>query len=173
MMRTFSRVAAVVLVLLPLNACHDEPLELSSGASAVSPQASVSGGPNDVAAIQQIVNTFDATWGSDPVTYAGQYADADFISPDGTNLTSAAAITALYTFLFTVVFGGSTRTSTIRQLTFLTGTVAVLDINAQVTGFGPPGTIARAREKNILLKRAGEWRIVQHQQTLLGAGVSF
>jgi len=160
-------------------ACHDEPLQLDAGAAAVAPQANVSGGPNDIAAIQQIVNTFDQTWGSDPVAYAAQYADADFIGPTGANLTTPAQITALYTFLFNGVFAGSTRTSTIRNLTFLTGTLAVLDIDARVTGFSalPPGVvpwapgIVRAREKNILQKRGGEWRIIQHQQTSVAPGV--
>ena len=179
MIRTLSKVAAVALVLFGTGACKDEPLDVSYGASRIAPQADVRGGPNDVEAIEQIVNTFDQTWGSDPVTYASQYAAADFVGPNGANLTSAAAITGLYTFLFNTVFAGSTRTSTIRNLTFLTGTIAVLDIDAQVTGFGalPPGVvpwapgIIRAREKNILIKRGCEWQIVLHQQTAVAPGV--
>ena len=81
-------------------------------------------------------------------------------------------------FIFTVVFPGTTRRSTIRNLTFLTGTIAVLNIDARVTGFGAlaPGQvpwqpgIIRALEKNVLVKRSGEWRIVQHQQTIAAPG---
>jgi len=179
MPRLIPRISSALLVLFAATACNDEPLQVSSGAGALAPQANVSGGPNDIAAIQQIVNTFDQTWGSDAVTYAGQYADADFVGPTGANLTSPAQITGLYTFLFTNVFGGTTRQSTIRNLTFLTGTLAVLDIDARVTGFTtlPPGVvpwapgIVRAREKNILMKRGGEWSIIQHQQTTVAPGV--
>jgi hypothetical protein len=94
-------------------------------------------------------------------------------------LTAPAAITALSTTIVTFALPGTTRESTIRNLTFLTGTVAVLDIEARVTGFtspppgvvpGQPGVI-RALEKNILLKRSGQWSIVQHQQTAVAPGV--
>jgi hypothetical protein len=90
-------------------------------------------------------------------------------------LTDPAAITGLYTALFTFVFPNTTRRSSIRNLTFLTGRIAVLDIDTRVKGFEslPPGIVPwrprvlRALEKNVLVKRRGEWRIVQHQQTLL------
>ena len=137
---------------------------------------SVSGSPGDRQAIQQIVDTFDATWAVDAAAYAAQYAHADWVGPNGANLNTAADILQVYVSIFPL-FAGSTRQSTIRALTFLTGTVAVLDIDARVTGNFPPfiptwqpNTI-RALEKNILVKRAGEWRIVQHQQTPVAAGV--
>jgi hypothetical protein len=44
----------------------------------------------------------------------------------------------------------------------------VLDIDA--TGSARRQVI-QAREKNILIKRGGEWQIVQHRQVPLGAGV--
>jgi hypothetical protein len=55
--------------------------------------------------------------------------------------------------------------------------VAVLDIDTRITGALPPFVtpwqpgIVRALEKNILIKRGGEWRIVQHQQVLVAPGV--
>ena len=119
----------------------------------------VTGSPGDVEAMQRIINTFDQTWGNDAVTYAAQYGNVtDWVGPDGTVLNNSADITALYTFLFTI-FAGTTRTSEIRNLTFISGTVAVLDIETVVAGVG------QARERNVLIKRAGEWRIVLHQQT--------
>jgi hypothetical protein len=142
-------------------------------------QASVTGSPRDVAAINQIVARFDSAWGADAVTYAGQYAGADFVGPDGGVMTDPAAILGLYTFLFDVIFPGTTRQSTIRNLTFLTGTLAVVDIDTRVTGYevAPPGVvewapgIIRAREKNILQKRGSQWQIIQHQQVLVAPGV--
>ncbi|HEX6105891.1 MAG TPA: nuclear transport factor 2 family protein [Gemmatimonadales bacterium] len=127
----------------------------------------MSGGPRDRSAIQEIVTTFDEAWtDGDPVRYAAQYAGAEWVGPDGTILTDPAAITQLYQFVIGVLFPGTTRESTIRHLTFLTGTVAVLDISTQVTGAGGV-VLARALEKNILIKRGGVWSIVQHQQVLV------
>jgi hypothetical protein len=154
------KLAAIVLAMTFASGAYDESLTVSGMTPAA--QAGVTGSPRDVEAIQQIVNTFDRTWGSDPVTYAAQYGSViDWVGPTGTILNDPDAITALYTFLFTNVFAGTTRISTIRNLTFLSGTIAVLDIETQVVGF------ARALEKNVLIKRAGEWRILLHQQTLV------
>ena len=153
-------IGAVALAITFVGGSVVEPLTVGRMASAA--QANVPGSPRDVEAIQQIVTTFDETWGSDPVTYAAQYGSVtDWVGPTGTVLNDPAAITALYTFLFTNVFEGTTRISTIRNLTFLSGTIAVLDIQTEVVGF------ARALEKNVLIKRAGEWRILLHQQTLI------
>ena len=168
---------AAALFLIATNGCSDAMT--TEGEAGAEVQASVTGGPRDVAAITRIVTTFDQAWGSDAVTYAGQYAGADFVGPDGGVMTDPAAIAGLYGFLFSVVFPGTVRESTIRRLTFLTGTLAVLDIDTQVTGYDslPPGVlewapgIIRAREKNILQKRGGSWRIIQHQQVLVAPGV--
>jgi hypothetical protein len=152
------QIGAIVLAMTFASGC-DEPVAVG-GVTAPEALASVTGSPRDAEAIQQIVTTFDQTWGSDPVTYAAQYGSIiDWVSPNGVIINDPAAITALYTNLFNGFFAGTTRVSTIRKLTFLTGTVAVLDIEAEVVG------IARALEKNVIVKRAGEWRILLHQQT--------
>jgi hypothetical protein len=179
-MKARSRIIPVILALAV--ACSDTPT--ASGGPDPTPEMarlSVSGSPRDIAAIEQIVATFDQTWGdaSQAATYAGQYAGAEWVGPTGLVLTDLAAITSLYTAIFTFALPGTTRESTIRSLTFLTGTVAVLDIDTRVTGFTspPPGVVPwqpgviRAREKNILLKRSGQWSIVQHQQTSVAPGV--
>lgn len=177
--RTCTKAVSLWLVLFALSGCRDQPLPPTDGAVPLVPQEDVRGSPIDIAEIEETVNTLDRAWGSDPVTYAGVYAEADFVSPIGANLTTPEQITALYTFLFNNVFAGTTRRSTIRKLTFLTGTLAVLDIDARVTGFTslPPGVvpwqpgIVRALEKNVLVKRGGQWTIVQHQATSVAPGV--
>ena len=168
-----TRIGLVLLTISAVTGCKDEPLtatsitDLNEGSvSAI--QANVTGSPVDRAEIQQIVTTFDQAWtAGDAVTYAGQYAGAEWVGPTGTVLTDPGAITGLYTFLFAVALQGTTRQSTIRNLTFLTGTIAVLDIDTRVTGTGLPPAGLRALEKNILVKHAGGWRIIQHQQTLV------
>jgi hypothetical protein len=164
-------------LILATTACKDEPMAVGTISSeSMALQASAVGSPNDREAIQQIVNTFDQTWGVDAATYAGQYADADFVGPTGVILTAAEDILALYSGLFPAV-AGTTRVSQIRSLTFLTGTIAVLNLDVRVTGPIPPFIvpwqpgIVRALEKNILVKRGGEWKIVEHQQLLVAPGV--
>jgi uncharacterized protein (TIGR02246 family) len=140
----------------------------------VAAEAEVQGTNQDRRAIRDIVRTFDEAWtAGDPVRYAAQYAHAEFVGPNGRVLTDPAAITGLYTFLFSSVFKNTTRRSSIRNLTFLTARHAVLDIDTRVKGFEslPPGVVpwrpgvVRALEKNVLRKQGGNWRIVQHQQT--------
>jgi hypothetical protein len=158
-MSKFSTIGAIVLALTFASGSTVQPLSLDQMVAA--PHANISGSPRDVEAIQQIVTTFDQTWGSDPVAYAAQYGHViDWVGPTGTILNDPDAITGLYTSLFNGIFAGTTRVSTIRNLTFLSGTIAVLDIETQVIGF------ARALEKNVLIKRGGEWQILLHQQTL-------
>src|SRR4026209_1602881 len=150
-------IGAIALALTFASGSNIAPLTVGTMASAA--QGNIPGSPRDVEAIQQIVTTFDETWGSDPVTYAAQYGSViDWVGPTGLILNDPAALTGLYTFLFNNVFGGTTRISTIRNLTFLTGTVAVLDIDTQV--FRTTIPIAHALEKNVLIKREGEWRIL-------------
>jgi hypothetical protein len=162
-------------------ACGDEPLVPEAGGSrgVSDPSAAVAGSARDLDALQRIVTTFAESWtAGDAATYAGQYAGAEWVGPNGVVLTDPAAITATYGFIFSVLLPGTTRSSTIRRVSFLTGTVAVLDIDARLTGFAapPPGTvpwqpgILRALERNVVVKRGGGWRITLHQQTFVAPG---
>jgi uncharacterized protein (TIGR02246 family) len=172
-MSTTRRIGIALLALVTVAACKEEPLTPSSSVDLEGPaypiQANVQGSPGDRAAMQQIVTTFDQAWNAgDAVTYAGQYADiTDWVGPTGSVITDPGALVGLYTFILTVALPGTDRQSTIRNLTFLTGTVAVLDIDARVIGGSLPPEGIQALEKNVLVKRAGEWRIVQHQQTFV------
>jgi hypothetical protein len=174
-----------VLAIIATPACNDEPLTPGEAAGSVDAEAgdflqAAAGHHRDQAAIQDIVNTFDQAWtAGDAVAYAAQYAGAEWVGPNGLVLTDPVAITAVYTGILTFGLPGTVRQSTIRNLTFLTGTIAVLDIDARVTGYTslPPGVVPwqpgtlRALEKNILIKRGGEWSIVQHQQTFVAPGI--
>jgi hypothetical protein len=172
----FCRVATIV-ILLSAVACGDEPVavEHSNASDQQMPQASVVGSPVDRVEIQQIVNTFDRTWGVDPVTYAAQYAGADWVGPFG-EILNTDQVRALYESIFPA-FAATTRHSQIRSLAFLTGTIAVLNLDVRVTGTLPPFVtpwqpgVVRALEKNILIKHAGTWRIIEHQQILPAPGV--
>ena len=167
---------ATVCLMLTAAACDDEPTAARlSSAERTTPQASIVGSPVDHDAIRQIVNTFDRAWGIDAATYAAQYAGADWVGPFG-EILNDAEILQLYTNIFPA-FAATTRHSQIRKLTFLTGTIAVLNLDVRVVGTLPPFVtpwqpgVVRALEKNILVKRAGVWSIVEHQQILPAPGV--
>jgi hypothetical protein len=166
----------LLLTSAALTACDEDPVSISSRASGVEPQANAVASPGDRAAILQIVETLDATWGIDAQTYASQYFGAEFVGPTGNILNRDEDILLLYQTIFPF-FQNTTRQSIIRNLTFLTGTIAVLDIDTRVSGNLPPfvtpwqGNTVRALEKNILMKRRGEWSIVQHQQVSVAPGV--
>jgi hypothetical protein len=171
------RISALALGSLLALACNEEPTSVRGGGGhEAAPQASVPGSPGDVAAMHEILATLDRTWGNDPVTYAAQYGNADFVAPSGLRLSSQEQIRQLYTNIFPI-WANTTRQSQIRRLTFLTGTLAVLDIDTRVTGALPPHVtpwqpgMTRALEKNILQKRGGRWEIIQHQQTSVAPGV--
>lgn len=171
-----------LMVVFTAVACKDTPVEVANGAESASQSQALmnaTGSSRDLAAMQQIVNTFDQAWtAGDAVAYAAQYANVtEWVGPTGSILTDPAAITGTYVFILSVLLPNTTRQSTIRRVTFLTGTTAVLDIDARVTGFDPtPGLepwqpgIIRALEKNILEKRGGIWQIILHQQTFSAPG---
>ena len=186
MLRTPSRILVTLLVIVFVTGCNDDLVTNASEGSEAEAnacamvQASPGGSPGDIASMNGLVAGLDQAWTTgDAVTYAANYAAADWVGPNGAVLNDAAAIEGLYVFLFSTVLAETTRQSTIRSLTFLSGTIAVLDIDTQVTGYEvpPPGVvewapgIIRAREKNILVKRGGEWQIVKHQQVLVAPGV--
>ncbi len=172
MTKTLFRAAAMLLVVSAAGGCNDSPTAPSA-----------SGNAADNEAVVQIVAAFDARWtAGDFTAYAAQFASTEgweWVGPTGVVLADPVAITGLYKTLFSVVFPGTSRTSVIRNLTFLSNTLAVLDLDARVTGFTSlpptivpwqPGTV-RVLEKNILVKRDEEWRIVRHQQTSVAPGV--
>ena len=180
MSKMHTKYRLVLLTAALTLACQDETptVPYADAEYAGAAQASVAGSPRDYEAIQQIVSTFDQAWtAGDYVTYAAQYAGAEWVGPNGQVHTDPALITATYQALFTQVLAGTTRQSTIRNLTFLSGTIAVLDIDTRLTGPLPPFIVPwqpgvlRALEKNVLIKRGSEWQIVQHQQTIVAPGV--
>ena len=87
-------IGAIALAIAFASGSSVEPL--TAGRMDSTAQASIPGSPRDLEAIQQIVTTFDQTWGSDPVTYADQYGSViDWVGPTGTILNDPAGITAL------------------------------------------------------------------------------
>ena len=173
------RAATTSLALaLLVGACGDDA-PTSSAAPAASAARSAAatlpeahGQTDDVLAL---VAAFDAAWDArDAAAYGALYAaDAVFISPLGIVLEGRAAIQGQHAFLFANPFRGVVHESQVRRVTFLTGTIAVVDLDVRLTGFVrlPPGLAAtepgvlRSRERLIVAKRGGEWQILMNQVT--------
>ena len=122
-----------------------------------------------------VVAAFDAAWNAGSADgIAAPFADnAEFVNGRGQVAVGTQAIRAQHAALFAGPFAGSHLTSTVRRVTFLTGTSAVVDVDTELTGFTslPPGTNPtepgkqRGRHKRVLVKRGGEWQVVLMQIT--------
>lgn len=136
-------------------------------------QASLSGVPTD--GILDLVRGRTAAWAAkDPAAYASAFAtDLRFINPAGALVFGRDAFRATHFFLFNGPFAGSTLTLAVREIQFLTGTVAIVYLDLSITGYAflPPGVpspadgIARARVTWVVEKQQGDWQIVFMQNT--------
>lgn len=171
-----ARVAAkLILLLLGANACEKDsdttgPL---AAARAPAPHATLSSIPTE--GILDLVDGRMATWAAkDAAAYAAAFAtDLRFINPLGALFAGRDAFRALHVVLFNGPFAGSTLALAVREIQFLTGTVAIVYLDLSITGYAflPPGTptppdgVARARVTWVVEKRASAWQIVFMQNT--------
>jgi uncharacterized protein (TIGR02246 family) len=134
--------------------------------------------PGDPSAIEAIIDALTVAWNTkDATAYAAPFAnDADFVNPVGGIVTGRDAFRAVHVGLFDGPFKGSTQTLVVRRMVFLTGTIAVVDLDSTLTGYAflpptglvesSPGVIS-TRVSWVLVKRAGTWEIIKQQMTLI------
>jgi len=124
--------------------------------------------------ILDIVSAATAAWAAkDASAYAALYAeDVRAVSPTGTLLSGRAAFRAQHVFLFAGPFAGSTQTIDVREIQFLTGTIAIVQQDVSLSGYAflPPGLpssggVVRTRVTWVVEKRGGSWEIVFQQMT--------
>ena len=177
---------AVLLAFPVAAACSDDPTSGVPDAS-VTPEAladvTTNRIPGDEAAIEALVAALDDAWAAkDAAAYAAPFSvDADIVNPLGGIQVGRSAIETQHVLLFNGLFAGSTQTLRVRRMTFLTGTLAVVDLNATLTGFAgtPPGLpqaqpgAVLTRVRWVLQKRAGQWQILSQQMTALVPGQTF
>ena len=169
---SFTAIPAVLLVLS--TACNEE--SDTTGPLAVhqpeAPQANLGAIPT--APILDIVSTLTAAWtAKDAAAYAAPFAvDLQFINPAGVVFSGRDAFRNLHVFLFNGPFAGSTLTMVVRDIQFLTGTIAIVYLDESLTGFAslPPGVpssggVVHTRATWVVEKRGGEWQIVFQQLT--------
>ena len=162
--------AVAILLLAGSTACSEDtdatgPL---AAPQAQTPQVSQSGIPTD--GILDIVAGRMAAWAAkDAAAYASAFApDLRFINPAGVLISGREAFRATHVFLFNGPFAGSTLNLAVRDIQFLTGTVAIVYLDLSITGYAflPPGVpaptdgVARARVTWVVEKVRGEWLVV-------------
>lgn len=129
----------------------------------------------DSTSIRAIIADLDSAWAhADANRWASHYAqDADFVNILGMYMADTKAMHDRHHEIFTGVFKGSRHVGTLRRLRFLDDSVAIADVDVEVTGFKalPPGVVPtapgvlRTRMKHILVKSGEQWRIVATQNT--------
>jgi uncharacterized protein (TIGR02246 family) len=169
---SFAVMPALLLVLSA--ACNDEsevtgPLVARQSQAA---EADLGAIPTDP--ILDIISALTAAWtAKDAAAYAAPYAvDLQFINPAGVVISGRDAFRDLHVFLFNGPFAGSTLTIAVRDIQFLTGTIAIVYLDESLTGFAalPPGVpssggVVHTRATWVVEKRGGEWQIVFQQLT--------
>ena len=166
--------AAMPFVALLSSACGDRPeatapIEVRPVEVSAQPLSSISTDP-----IMDIVTAVTAAWAAkDAAAYAAPYAaDVQAVSPRGDLIAGRDAFRAQHVFLFGGPFAGSTQTITVRDIQFLTGTIAIVHQDVSLTGYAflPPGLpssggVVRTRVTWVVEKRGGSWEIVFQQMT--------
>ena len=167
--------AAMPLVALMSSACGNQPDATAPVAvrpvevSAQPVSSSISTEP-----ILDIVTAVTAAWAAkDAAAYAAPYAvDVQAVSPRGDLIAGRDAFRAQHVFLYGGPFAGSTQTITVRDIQFLTGTIAIVHQDVSLTGYAflPPGLpssggVVRTRVTWVVEKRGGSWQIVFQQMT--------
>jgi uncharacterized protein (TIGR02246 family) len=167
----FATVAGAVFAA----ACADAP-DATAPSSRTEPAFAVAEG--HVSAIQDLIAAQEAAWAAkDAVAYAATYTeDTEVIAPIALILAGRAAVQGQHAFLFnpaTGVFRASTQSLSLRSLTFLTGTIALVKLDVTLTGFHalPPGLresdpgVVRTRVTWVAVKRGPQWQILFQQMT--------
>ena len=132
------------------------------------------GGDSDLVAAQL------AAWNAkDADAFAATYAaDARFFDPIGNLYPGRQGIRDAHAFLFAGPFAPSSETQVITEIRILTGTLALVHLEAALTGYAglPPGLSAtepgvlRTTKTWVVEKRSGEWLIlIQHMAPVVPA----
>jgi uncharacterized protein (TIGR02246 family) len=142
---TMSRAFAPSALLLALlgAACSDSPTPTALASpemSAAHQAALATNPPGQVGHIEALVSAVEAAWAAkDATAFAAAYAeDVDFIGPLANVISGREALRTQHAFLFgpTGPFRQSTLEVQVRRIEFLTGTIAIVDLNFRLTGDG-------------------------------------
>jgi uncharacterized protein (TIGR02246 family) len=176
-----TKTALGIVCVMMIAACGDSPGSSAAG-SPMEPGSQAAGavarGQED--RILALIDAQSAAWAAkDGIAYGATYTeDASVVNPVGGLLAGRTVIANQHVFLFNPVngpFRQSTSSWTVRNITFLTGTIALVELDVTLTGFSalPPGLpavepgVVRTRVTWIAVHRAGTWLIMHQQMTPL------
>lgn len=173
-LRSVSLAGLQVLLLAVSTACTDEsdPTGPVTRRGTQAPAADLGSIPTDP--ILEIVGALTEAWAAkDAAAYAAPYAtDLQVVTPLGALIAGREAFRAQHVFLFNGPFAGSTLDLVVRDIQFLTGTIAIVYLDTSLSGYAflPPGLpssggVQRNRATWVVEKRGGEWQIVFQQYT--------
>jgi uncharacterized protein (TIGR02246 family) len=168
----------VLLLALLASACSDSstPTALPSADATTVLEAKLgTNPPGQVQHIEALVGAVEAAWAAaDATAYAASYSeDVQFIGPTGGVISGRAMLRNAHVGAFNNYFPASTLQAQIRRIEFLTGTIAMVDLNYRVSGCIalPPGLratelgVIRHAVRWVVVKNHGEWEIHGQQMT--------
>jgi len=174
-LRTASVAAMPLLAFALLSACSDQPDATAPiGASRVGVSTPPLSSSISTDPILDIVSAVTAAWtAKDASAYAAPYAaDVQAVSPRGDLIAGRDAFRAQHLYLLVGPFSFRTKTLEVRDIQFLTGTIAIVHQDVTLTGYAflPPGLpssggVVRTRVTWVVEKRGGQWEIVFQQMT--------
>lgn len=174
-LRAASFAAILIMSVAGSSACSKDGVASRALAATQTPNAQVSEGGIPTDGILEIIAGRTAAWAAkDAAAYASAFApDVRFINPAGALVFGRDAFRGVHVFLFNGPFAGSTLGLAVREIQFLTGTIAIVYLDLSITGYAflPPGVtppsdgVARARLTWAVEKRRGEWQILFAQIT--------
>jgi uncharacterized protein (TIGR02246 family) len=123
----------------------------------------------DVAAIEALVDAESAAWNcGDARAFAARFAaDGGFTNVMGMVSYGREEFESRHAHIFATIYKGSVLRQTIGKLRFIRPDVAIVDVDAGVTGYvsAPHGVrteadgVIRAKLQMVLVKEQGEWWI--------------
>jgi uncharacterized protein (TIGR02246 family) len=133
------------------------------------PAISWADGASDETAIRRIVDDEVAAWNAgDGKAYSARFArDGGFTNIFGMVLYGHEAFEKRHSQIFATFFKGTRRKMTVRRVRFVTGDVALVDVDTEIRGVRamPPGVtlpadgVLRTRLLQVFVKRKGAWWI--------------
>ncbi|HUM04274.1 MAG TPA: SgcJ/EcaC family oxidoreductase [Terriglobales bacterium] len=126
---------------------------------------------NDESLIRALIDAQGAAWNrGDAEAYAERFrADGTFTNVLGDNYQGKEAFEERHAEIFRGIYRGSTVKMPIRRIYFVRPDVAIVDIDAELSGFskvppgiGAPDGIVRASLLQVLIKEQEEWTIAAY-----------
>jgi len=114
-------------------------------------------------AVRAVESAYDAAWnaGDLPTLLQLLTEDVVIINPYGEMLRGRSAVEASFTELFDGAARGSTHSSQIRAVHFVSPDVALVDAEAVISGFGAGPEPLRHSFTDVLVRTSDGWRIDQ------------